>query len=192
MTNINEYLKNIKQNPNDVVYTPKSVALDMIEKCNIKKNMKILDPCKGLGVFYDNLPDYCIKDYCEIEENKDFFDYNEKVDLIIGNPPFSIWDSWLEKTCKLTDKFCYIFGFWNLTLKRLNKIKEKGFGITYFKIVDINWWFRESYIIIFEKNKESVIDIEKNTVVCDICNKKCRRGTKTTKKKYGMNECSNV
>ena len=141
----------LKQNPNDVIYTPLPVALDMIEKCNIEDGMKVLDPCRGAGVFYDNLPNKCIKDYCEIEDGKDFFEYNEKVDLIIGNPPYSLWNKWIEKTSELTDKFCYIMNNFNMTPVRLNKIKELGFGLTYMKILRIDWWFAESYICIFEK-----------------------------------------
>ena len=45
----------------------------MIKSCKIKSGSKVLDPSKGGGVFYDNLPTNCIKDYCEITENKEFF-----------------------------------------------------------------------------------------------------------------------
>ena len=70
---INNICNNIKNRdmPNDVIYTPKPVALKMIEMCDIKENMTVLDPCRGGGVFFDNLPK-CNKDYCEIEEGKDF------------------------------------------------------------------------------------------------------------------------
>lgn len=189
---MNKSLNNKKQNPNDVIYTPLPVALDMIEKCNIEKGMKVLDPCRGRGVFYDNLPKQCIKDYCEIEEEKDFFEYNEKVDLIIGNPPYSLWNKWIEKTAELTDKFCYIMNNFNMTPVRLNKIKEFGFGLTYMKILRIDWWFAESYICIFERNKNSIIDFEPQRIKCDICGERCKRGRTYKNKKYGMNECSNV
>ena len=65
--------RKLKVSSNDIIYTPKPVAELMIGLCEITSNMKVLDPSRGGGVFYDNLPDYCIKDYCEIEENKDFF-----------------------------------------------------------------------------------------------------------------------
>jgi len=51
------------KNMNDVIYTPLNVAKKMIELCEITSNMTVLDPSKGGDVFYDNLPDYCIKDY---------------------------------------------------------------------------------------------------------------------------------
>ena len=42
---------------NDVIYTPKPVALLMIDMCDIKEGDKVLDPSRGGGVFFDNLPD---------------------------------------------------------------------------------------------------------------------------------------
>jgi hypothetical protein len=176
-----------RKTANDKIYTPKQVALQMIDMCNITSNMTVLDPSRGGGVFYDNLPE-CQKDYCEIEENIDFFNYNKKVDLIIGNPPYSLWNKWLEHTIKLTDKFCYIFGFLNLTNPRVQKLKECGYSITHLHLFKVDWWFGPSFIVIFEKNKQSIISNFETTVHCDICNKRCKRG------KYGTlpNECQNI
>jgi type I restriction-modification system DNA methylase subunit len=80
----------LKSNSNDIIYTPKPIALLMIKLCKIKNGSKVLDPSKGGGVFYDNLPNNCIKDYCEITENKDFFDYHDNVDLIIGKAEYGV------------------------------------------------------------------------------------------------------
>jgi DNA modification methylase len=48
-----------------------------------------LDPCRGLGAFYDALPSP--KDWCEIGEGRDFFTYElpQKVYWIITNTPWS-------------------------------------------------------------------------------------------------------
>lgn len=173
------YSKNgrkLKENGgNDIIYTPLSVAKKMIEMCDITEDMTVLDPSKGGGVFYDNLPK-CKKDYCEIKENKDFFKYDKKVDLIIGNPPYSIWDDWINHTMKLTDKFCYILGCFNFTDKRIRTILNNGYGITKFHLVKIDWWYSPSYLIVFEKNKNSIITVEEKGVLCDICGKRCKRG----------------
>jgi len=166
-----------KVSKNDIYYTPFPVAKKMIEMCNITPEMKVLDPCFGGGVFYDNFPE-CKKEWCEIEKGKDFFDETEKYDLIIGNPPYSLWDRWLDKTMELTDKFCYIFGMLNLTTSRLNRIKRNGFGITHFYIVDIEWWFGRFFCIVFEKNKPSIVEVAPKNLLCDICNTKCERGRK--------------
>jgi len=190
----------IRQKPNDIIYTPLSVAKLMIDLCDIQPNDKVLDPSKGAGVFYDNLGD-CIKDYCEITEDKDFFKYDKPVDIIVGNPPYSLWNKWLEHTKKLNpNKFCYIFGVYNLTPPRLNVIFEAGYIITKFHICKVDWWFSPSFIVLFEKGEieNSIITFDATAYFCDICNrpgsKICMRGRTETKKgvkkKWGMNECS--
>jgi hypothetical protein len=128
----------LKTSPNDIIYTPKPVALKMIEMCDIKPDMKVLDCSRGGGIFYDNLPE-CDKDWCEITEGRDFFEYNNRVDLIIGNPPFSLWNKWIEHTMKLTNKFCYIMGCFNFTDKRLRNIIDAGYGITQLHLLKIDW-----------------------------------------------------
>jgi type I restriction-modification system DNA methylase subunit len=82
--------------PNDIIYTPQPIAQIMINMVDIQKDQKVLDPSKGAGIFYDNLPD-CNKDWCELPE-RDFFENNEQYDIIVGNPPFSLWTKWLKHT----------------------------------------------------------------------------------------------
>ena len=190
---MSKLIRNIqsRDKPNDKIYTPKDVALLMINLCHIKEDDTVLDPCLGGGVFYNNLP-VCNKEWCEIEKDKDYFDFNDKVDLVIGNPPYSIWNKWIEHTVKITDKFCFILGVYNLTPPRLQILIDNGFGITYFHILKVDWWFSPSFIIIVEKNKESIINFTRPRILCDICNKRCSRGGTSKGKKWGMNECSNI
>lgn len=70
---------------------------------------KILEPCKGAGVFTDLLPD---SDWCEINENKNFFEYNEKVDWIISNPPYSIMRKFILHSFKIADNIVYLIPVW--------------------------------------------------------------------------------
>tara|TARA_R110000803_G_scaffold38578_3_gene83491 strand:- start:1538 stop:2104 length:567 start_codon:yes stop_codon:yes gene_type:complete len=178
-------IKNRKES-NDKIYTPKPVALRMIEMCELKEGDTVLDPSYGGGVFYDNLPEFVDKDYCEIEQDKDFFDYNNRVDCIVGNPPYSLWNKWLDHTMKITDKFCYVFGILNLTDVRLRKIIDNGYGITKIHLLYVDWWFGPSYLILFEKNKPSIMSVEPIRVICDICGTKCRRGRSGN----SFNECT--
>jgi len=189
--------KNIKEiphrnKPNDVILTPKKLAIDMINLCNIKETDNVLDCSLGEGIFYNNYPK-CKKDWCEITKGRDFFEYTKgkKYDWIIGNPPYSIWSKWLKHTCKITDKFCYIFGVYNLTPPRVDEILKMGFGITSITLAKVDWWFSPSFIVICEKNKPSFVNVIRDRYLCDICNKRCKRGLKYKGKKYGMNECSN-
>ena len=93
---------NERKTANDVLYTPLSLATLLINMADIQPSDRVLDPCRGIneGVFFNNLPE-CRKDWCEISEGKDFYNYNESVDVIIGNPPFSQWKKWIEHSCQL-------------------------------------------------------------------------------------------
>ena len=181
-----------RKTANDKIYTPLKLAIEMIKMCDIKENDNVLDCSLGKGIFYNNFPN-CNSDWCEIEKGRDFFEYtkDKKYDWIIGNPPYSLWNKWLDHTCNITDKFCYIFGVFNLTPPRVDTILKKGFGITRLTICKVHWWFSPSFLVVFEKDKKSVIDVIRDSFLCDICNnKRCKRGRTYKNKKYGINECS--
>lgn len=108
----------------DVVYTLDSVARDIIDW--VQPFGTCLDPCKGDAAFLRNLPSG--SDWCELKEDKDFFDYQNRVEWIIGNPPYSIFEDWLAHSFKLADNVVYILPT-NKIFQRaaiMNMIKEWG------------------------------------------------------------------
>jgi len=90
--------------PADVVYTPVSVSSAIVEF--LQPSGICLDPCKGDGAFYNYLPEG--KRYCELKEGKDFFDWKDKVDWIIGNPPYSIFKDFLEYSFEIADNVSFL------------------------------------------------------------------------------------
>lgn len=90
--------------PGDIVYTPEYVSKQIID--TIKPFGKCLDPCKGDGAFYNYLP--TDKEYCELREGKDFFDYSGKVDWVIGNPPYSVFKEFLQKSFEIADHVSFL------------------------------------------------------------------------------------
>jgi hypothetical protein len=97
---------NTNNHPNDKVMTPLKVAKEIINLFEIKG--VILDAFMGDGAFYNQYPTNCIKDWCEIDKGKDFFDYHNKVDWIITNPPYSILEKVLEHSFKIADNIVYL------------------------------------------------------------------------------------
>lgn len=161
-----------KQKPNDIVYTPQKIVDLMIEDINI--NDSILDPCYGKGVFYNSFKNKN-KHYCEITKNLDFFDFNENIDLIYGNPPYSLLTKWLEHSFKICNKkIKYIIGMYSLTPARLTLAEKYGFYITDILLTQVPTWFQRSYIITFEKLKEKPLKINFNFInlgnKCLYCN----------------------
>lgn len=124
--------------PNDMVMTPRHIAKQMIDfyKSEITFASVILDPCRGTGAFYDQYPDYCRKDWCEITEGRDFFDWPYKVDWIITNPPYSIFPQFLEKCFEVADNVALLIPLAKLvsSLKRINMVMDYG-GIVSMRVI---------------------------------------------------------
>jgi hypothetical protein len=88
----------------DIVYTLDWVSKSIINGLNIYG--KCLDPCKGDGAFLKFLP--ADSDYCELREGKDFLKYDKKVDWIIGNPPYSIFEEFLKHSFNISDNVSFL------------------------------------------------------------------------------------
>jgi len=141
-------LKNITKHKYGQYFTPKFVADFMVSLADIIHTSKILEPSAGKGVFIDSLLEngYSDIDAYEIDKelihnhkniiNKSFIStkFNNKYDLIIGNPPFIRWKNleeelkeeliinplWLQYFNSLCD-YLYIF-----ILKSIELLKENG------------------------------------------------------------------
>jgi hypothetical protein len=127
-----KYQANRNYISNDCIMTP-----DYLCKlcCNhFNPQGKILEPCKGTGNFLKYLPN---SDYCEINEGKDFLQYNKKVDWIITNPPWSKIKLFLEKSLIISDNIVFLLTINHIFTKaRLRLIEKHGFGIKEILFVD--------------------------------------------------------
>jgi hypothetical protein len=101
--NAQPQLLQIALDPQDVVYTPDWVARDMVE--HFKPSGVILEPSCGDGAFLKYLPN---AEWCEIEKGRDFFAWANRVDWIIGNPPYSVFSKWLGHSFEIADNVCYL------------------------------------------------------------------------------------
>jgi hypothetical protein len=149
---------------NDVFITPINVAKQQIDMHNIVDGELWLDPCRYNkdGSYYSNFPANVKKDWCEISESKDFFDYDLKPDIICQNPPYSIIDKWLSKVIELNPReFSLLIGVANLTTRRIEIIEKAGYGLTKMKMLKIYSWYGMSCIALFEKNKKSIIEYDR-------------------------------
>ena len=113
----------------DLVMTPEYLAKEIID--HFKPTGKILDPCRGKGAFYDNFPtdnkDWC---WCELGENKDFLTYNQKVDWIITNPPWSKMQEFLKHGMEIAENIVYLNAINHYTTKRrIREMREYNFGV---------------------------------------------------------------
>ena len=137
----NRLIPNKNKPEQDVVMTPLYLATKIMN--HLKPQGTILEPCRGTGVFY-NLMGIDKRDYCEITEGLDFFDYTKKVDWIVSNPPWSIYRNFCKHSYKIADNIAYLITInHDLGLKaRLRDMNEAGFGIKEIILLDSpteNW-----------------------------------------------------
>lgn len=131
----------------DCVQTPRELARELVK--HFKPFGKILEPCKGDGNFLKEMEGYgqniLTPEWCEILEGKDFFDFNEKVDWIITNPPYSKMRKFIQKSMEVADNIVFLTTINHLWLKaRLRDIGEKNFGIKEILIFDTPKTFPQS------------------------------------------------
>lgn len=137
-----------RENPNDEFMTPPYLAKKLYEWVNPAG--RVLDSAYGTGNFTFDL------------STCDFFDWDEKVDWIVTNPPYSKIDKYLEHSCEIADKgFAYLLGLHNLTPKRIEACEKQGFYITRIHLCKVFKWFGISAMVVWEKNGKPIIDYDR-------------------------------
>lgn len=127
----------IPKGGNDRVMTPDSLASDIVGHF-MPFGAKCLEPCKGEGAFIRAFENYgIVPEWCEIDQGKDFFEYDGKVDWIITNPPFSILSNFLEHSLKVADNVVFLcLGNAMFFKKRIRLINNANFGFKEMVFVD--------------------------------------------------------
>ena len=159
MSKYSEKNTNIKKRdtPNDIFITPLDLAKLHIDYINFKPEEIWYDPFKNSGSYYNQFPTEN-KCWSEILENKDFFEFNDKVDIICSNPPYSMIDDVLKKSIELNPRvISYLIGYGNLTARRMEFMENAGYKITTFHLTKVYKWFGMSSIIVWEKTENKSI-----------------------------------
>jgi len=151
-----------RDKPKDVFITPEELAkknIDMIDESY--RNLVWYDPFKNSGSYYNQFPSDN-KKWSEILENKDFFDFNEEVDVIVSNPPYSMIDKVLEKSVSLKPMIIsYLLGINNLTAKRMEYMESQGYYITKLHMCKVFKWFGMSLIVVWEKGGKPILSYDR-------------------------------
>lgn len=92
------------KNYSDVHFTNARLAKAIVDHYSPKG--LCLEPFRGDGAFYDHLPEN--SRWCEITEGLDFFDFNESVDWIITNPPFSNLTQVFEHAFNISEQCVFL------------------------------------------------------------------------------------
>ena len=87
----------------DVVMTQPLVAQAIVD--HFKPTGKILEPCEGDGAFSRAMPGCLV---CEIRRGSDVYDWDEQVDWIVTNPPFSEYALFLYQAMDYAENIVFL------------------------------------------------------------------------------------
>lgn len=151
-----------RESPNDVFITPPQLAKNQIDMIDANENDIWFDPFKHYtGNYYNQFPTDN-KRWCEILLGRDFFDFNEHVDIVVSNPPYSIIDKIIDKLIDLNPRIIsLLIGQSNLTCKRIEKLNKAGYGLYKLHFTKVYSWFGISTIVQFEKDKPNCIQYDR-------------------------------
>ncbi len=136
----------------DVFYTPQSVVDIHLSMIDAKPDDIWFDPFMGQGAYYDNYPTEN-KDWCEIEMDRDFFEYDGYMDIICSNPPYSMMDKVIKKSIELQPRvISYLCALHGLTARRMEMLNKAGYGLKKMHMLKVYSWYGMSAIVVFEKN----------------------------------------
>lgn len=122
-----------QKNGNDRVYTPPPLARAIVQ--HFKPSGARLDPCKGTGVFYEEMlvfNEFGFVEWCEKDEGVDFLatEITQKYDWVVTNPPWSQLRAFLKRSMEVSDNVVFLCLtnalFYN---GRQDDIAAAGFGI---------------------------------------------------------------
>lgn len=123
----------VPANGNDRIWTPDALATDVVKHFNIPDSATILEPCSGGGAFLRAFEAVGLKNVqsCEISEGKDFFEFKDKVDWVVTNPPWSKMRAFLKHAYTMSDNVLFLVVITHIIgLKaRVREMQAAGFGV---------------------------------------------------------------
>ena len=144
--------------------TPKELCAELIKIVPLETGDRVLEPFRGEGNFYNNLPDFVEKDWCEIVDGRDYKDYDKPFEWVISNPPFKLetgikrenafykllryYTGYAKKGIAfLANDYC----FGTLTPSRLKELNVDGWYIHSITCCSIKKWRGRYFWVVFKR-----------------------------------------
>lgn len=131
----------------DIVYTPRDVVYDCMTamRAYVVPGDVWSDPFAGTGAFIDQFPSETRNVAGDIMTGQNFFDTQSKsCDWIVSNPPYSLFDSVLDHSCKVCRKgFAYVVSLKKLVVSRLQRTADLGFNVIKLSLFQVSGEARE-------------------------------------------------
>lgn len=139
-----------RETPNDEFMTPSELAKKLLALVPVEADDSVLDSAPGEGAFTVD------------KASPDFFLWNEPVDWIVTNPPYSKVDAYLEHSCEVAKKgFAYLLAFHALTPKRIEACEKAGFYIKRIHLCKVFRWYGISAFVVWGKGGPGLLEYDR-------------------------------
>lgn len=128
---------------NDVWSTPVDIVKAQVVRVEAvaPPSGKWVDPFRHTGRYYNNYPPYVQKDWCEITQGRDAFEYDYKDAVVVSNPPYSILSKLLEKmSADKASVISFLILGHAVTAPRIEKMEKAGYQLQRLTHVNIKGW----------------------------------------------------
>jgi hypothetical protein len=149
-------------------YTNEQMVKDLLTITPIKSDQSVLDAGSGKNkVWFNNLQNEN-KFECELEDGNDFMDWSQKVDWVVGNPPFHISWKFTEKAMEVAELgIAWLVNNQALnshfTPRRIELMQSKGFYLQKIQVVADKRWFGRYYYLIFTKDQNEFLSSKRES-----------------------------
>lgn len=147
-SNTDDKLATQVEKDNDIVMTKPEMAKHLIGQICFQEGDVVMEPCRGKGAFYNNFPSHVKSLFCEINEGKDYLEFEGEVDITLSNPPFvprKLFWKFHQKAMETTRREIYwlinISSLNVFTPNRLLEMTEKKWYINQLHVVADKRWF---------------------------------------------------
>jgi hypothetical protein len=151
-----------RKRKDDNVYTPYSMAEQLLENEKFDYNRSVLEPASGVLAIFNVLSD---KGFLPIHGDiKNGFDFlkkenitayeNKPFDYIITNPPYSLWDEFIQKAKEIAiEKFAFLGRLEFLT--GISRYNNKIYSDPNYPLTKVYIFVRKVNLSFFNKEKET-------------------------------------
>ncbi|KKM04947.1 hypothetical protein LCGC14_1759030, partial [marine sediment metagenome] len=90
--------------------------------------------------------------------NGDYYSYNNSIDWVVTNPPYSDLDRWLTHSFAIANQgVALLLGLLNVTPRRLEMANKAGFGLTSIHLCKVYHWFGISAFCVWRRGAGDII-----------------------------------
>ena len=152
--------------------TPAQLCKDLIPFIPLQEGDIVLEPFRGDGAFYDALPDFVVKEWCEIKEGINAWEYKGEPDWVITNPPYYEYDKetgkkrntfypFLKHFAGMARKGIAFIGsepcLTALSPSRLRELNAMGWNVTQLVMFGVKKWRGRYFLIVLQKQEEGMM-----------------------------------